>query len=138
MSVAITNENDQVVVRTTRVLPQPKNKDLGQRFATFLGRRRRHKKKWPEPSDAFLIFNLHFAVNSSTRGIFHAEATLEIPTENGADYFSIVRSATNRHDALILVIQAIENSMWFATFKKKRIYLRVTGCEMENLYRGYL
>lgn len=138
MSTVVTTENDQLVVRTTRVLPQPKNKDLGQKFAAFLGRRRRHKRKWPEPSDAFLIFNLHFTVNSPERGIYHAEANLEIPVENGSNYYGIVRSASNRHDALILVIQAIENSTWFATFKKKRIYLRITGCEMENLYRGYL
>lgn len=138
MEVKTTTENNEVVVRMSRVIPQPKGKDLGQQFAHRLSRVRRHKRKWEAPTDAKLVLDMHWAVHSFQRGVHTADMTIEIPRKGGQDYYTVSRSAKTRHAALRLVIEAVENSEWFHTFKAQGVYFKVTGCEMEEVYRGYL
>jgi len=134
----VTTVKSELVVVTRRVLANPTKKDRQEALIERLGRSRQHRRQWVEPEDASLILNLHFAVHSYKRNQHHASATLEIPCKGGTDSYSIARSAGTRQSALILVIQEIENSMWFHEFKKQGVYFRITGCEMEKLYRGYL
>ena len=115
-----------------------KEKDLGEEFEKRLKRRRQHRKNWQEPEDAYLILNLHFNVYSYERSRFHAEATLEIPTKQGFDYTSITATAKTRAGALRLVIEQMENSLWFKVMRDRQVRFRVTGAGMEELYRGYL
>ena len=131
-------ENGQVVTREIRVLAEPKRDDLGQAFAKRLRRIRQHRRQWPEPTDANLILNMHFRCHDAGRNSHYAEMTLEIPVENGFDYYTVMRGAKTKHDALIAVIQKIETSEWFVYVRAKQVRFRVTGCEMEKLYRGYL
>lgn len=138
MEVKTTNEGNEVVVRMSRAIAQPKGKDLGERFAHRLSRVRRHKRKWPEPTDAALILDMHWAVHSVQRGHYMAEMTIEIPRKHGMDYYTVSRAAKTRHGALRLVIEDMENAEWFHMFKAQGVYFKVTGCEMEEIYRGYL
>lgn len=138
MEVKTSNEGNEVVVRMSRVIAQPKGKDLGQQFARRLSRVRKHKRKWSAPADATLILDMHWAVHSMQRGNHTAEMTIEIPRKHGLDYYTVSRSGKTRHAALRLVIEAMENSEWFHMFKAQGVYFKVTGCEMEEVYRGYL
>ncbi len=127
-----------IVIRTTRVLAEPTGKSRTEKLAGKLGKVRKHKRAWVEPSDATMILPMHFNVVSPKHGIHYAEMSLEIPMAGGFDYYTVVRGGKTRHDALLLVIKEIENSEWFHIFKKQGVYFYVTGGEMENLYRGYL
>lgn len=138
MNCTVETDGETLVVRTTRVLKQPRNMDTGQAFAYRLSRSRKHKRKWHQPEGATLILSLHFTVTSPAANVYYAEASLEIPTKAGLQYCPIVASAKNRYDALIALIGKIENSNWFPVFKEEGVCFRVTGCEMEDLYRGYL
>lgn len=129
---------DKIYRVRSRVLKQPRGADKGQQIKYALKRKRRQKKKWPEPEDAYLILNLHFTVFSFSRQSFHAEATLEIPTKDGFEYFSTTGGANTEAGALRNVISAMETSTWFAHMKKRKVYFRITGAGMEDLYRGYL
>lgn len=130
--------NGEQVVRKTRMLANPTAPDLGERFRRRLARMRSHRRRWPEP-ECEIIFNLHSRVYTAPhRGLHYAELQLEIPEEHGFDYFIIVRGASTRKDALILVIRALEAQEWFHSFRAHGARFRVTGSELENLYKGYL
>jgi hypothetical protein len=116
----------------------PTARDLSEAFTRFLSRKRKQRRSWPVPEDAKLILNLHFVTTSPHRGVHHAEAQLEIPTSIGSDFYSVTASAKNRYDALILVLERIEQSNWFAVFKAEKTYFKITGCEFEDLYHGYI
>ncbi len=122
----------------SRVIAQPKNPDKADQLRYALRRARRHRKKWVEPDDAYLILSLHFSVKSYSQHSYHAEASLEIPVENGFQYASIAKGSKTRAGALRAVITEIENSKWFHHMKKRKVYFKVTGAGMEELYRGYL
>lgn len=125
-------------IRVSRVLAEPTRKDKAERMAHNLGRVRKHKRKWKEPIDASCILPMHFGTYNPSQGLHYAEMSLGIPAENGMDYYTLVRSGKNKHDALIAVIREIENSTWFHTFRAEGVRFYVTGDEMETLYRGYL
>lgn len=84
------------------------------------------------------MLDLHFCVHSFNRKSFHADATLEIPIDEGYTYFSITAGGSTQAQALLQVIQKIETSSWFHYMKSRHVYFRVTGSEMEQLYHGYL
>lgn len=130
--------NDKTYRVKERVLKLPRAADKGQQIKYALRRRRKQKKKWEEPDDAYLILNLHFTVLSFSRQSFNAEACLEIPVKEGFQYYTVSAGAHTRAGALRRVIQDMENSFWFRHMKEKKIYFRVTGEGMEELYRGYL
>lgn len=129
--------NDKTYTRR-RVLPMPRAADKAQQLKYALKRLHQHRKKWVEPDDASLILNLHFSVKSFRRGVFHAEASLEIPVDEGFQYYSISKTTKTKAGALRGVIEEIQNSKWFHHMKAKKVYFKVTGIEMEELYRGYL
>ena len=132
-------ENGQIITRDSRVLAEPTGDDLGMAFAKRLRRIRQHRRQWPEPTDAHLILNMHFRTHNAGRNHSHyAEMTLEVPVKGGFDYYTVMRGAKTKHDALIAVIQEIEASSWYTYFRAKQVRFRVTGCDMEKLYRGYL
>ena len=131
-------ENGEISVRETRVLREPRGDDLGTAFVKRLRRIRKHRSAWPEPDDAILILDMHFRTHTGLKGSHYAEMTLEVPVNNGFDYYTVMRGAKTRYDALITVIQEIEASKWFIYLKNRQVRFRVTGCEMERLYRGYL
>lgn len=122
----------------SRTLPMPRKKDLGEKFARKLTRRRKHKHKWPEPTDAEVILNLHFNVYTFGPNSYHADATLEVPTKIGFEYYSITGSGKTRAGALRKVIEDIEGSFWFHYMRDRHVRFRVTGAGMEDLYKGYL
>ncbi len=134
----VTNVKSELVITTRRVLANPTKKDRGETMIERLARKRKHRREWPVPEDATLILSLHFDVQSYKRSQHHASATLEIPCKGGTDSFCIGRGAATRHGALLKVIQEIENSLWFHEFRRQGVRFRITGCEMEALYRGYL
>jgi len=121
-----------------RVLAQPRGLDKAGQLRYAMKRARKHRKKWEVPEDAYLILNLHFSVKSFSQHSYHADATLEIPVEDGYQYFSIAKGDKTRAGALRAVIVEIQNSKWFHFMKAKGVYFKVTGVEMEELYRGYL
>lgn len=127
---------DHIISRTVRGLPA--GEDKGGQLRIRLRERRKHKRKWPEPSDAGLILNLHFAVHSFRRQSYHADATLEVPVAAGFEYASISAGAKTRADALLLVIREIESSFWFSYMRENGVRFRVTGAGVEELYHGYL
>lgn len=126
------------VFKRSKVIKQPRAADKGQQIRYALRRARKHKKKWPEPDDAFLILNLHFSVKTFSRMSFHADATLEIPTKDGFAYFSVSKGDKTEAGALRSVIAEVENSTWFKYMKSRKVYFQITGSGMETLYRGYL
>lgn len=132
----------KTVIKTgSRVLPLPKAPDLGERFAKKLVKVRKHRKraKWTEPTDAELILHLHFRVQSLTPHVYHADATLEIPTGKADfNYYSIYASDKTRAGALRSVIEQMESSKWFHHFRSRGVRFQITGAGMEELYRGYL
>lgn len=121
-----------------RVLRLPRSADKAQQMKYALKRARRHRHKWPEPEDADLVLNLHFSVKSFSKQSFHADATLEIPVKEGFQYFSISGGSNTEAGALRSVIAEIQNSKWFHHMKSRKVYFKVTGAGMEELYRGYL
>lgn len=124
-------------IRTVKKMP--KAPDLGERFAKKLGKARKQRGKWPEPADAELILHLHFRVQQLTPHVYHADATLEIPTGKAdLSYYSVYASDKTRYGALRDVIEQIEGSKWFHHFRARGVRFRVTGAGMEKLYRGYL
>jgi len=123
---------------STRVKRMPTGADKGKQLEYKLKGARRQKKKWPQPDDAKLILNLHFSVKSFKQHTFHADATLEIPVKEGFQYFSVTNTNKTKAGALRHVIEEIQNSFWFQHMKKRGVYFRVTGIEMEDIYRGYL
>lgn len=129
-----------MVIRTTRVLAEPKGKSRTEKLADKLRKTRLHKRKdWVHPGpNASMILPMHFQTRSPKVGLHYAEMTLEIPVANGFDYFTIVRGGKTHYDALLSVIREIENSEWFHVFKAQGVFFYVTGEEMETLYRGYL
>lgn len=126
------------VVTVKKVLAMPTRRDRGELAKKQLARVRRHHKKWEQPSDAALILNFHFSVKTFGRGSYHADATLEIPVPEGFQYFSVAKGCKTAESALLSVIKEIENSHWFHYMKSQRVYFRITGTIMEELYRGYL
>lgn len=122
----------------TRVLKLPTAADRMQRLKSALKRVRSQKKEWPEPEDAELILNLHFVVTSFSLQSFHAEACLEIPVKEGFQYFTIDGGSNTQAGAIRQVIEKIENAPWFHHMKKQKVYFKVTGAGMEEIYRGYL
>ena len=137
-AVTSNDENGEVVVLVSRVLPEPKGKDLAERFRSRLLRRRQHKSRWAPPADAKLILDMHWhTYGSIQRGLHYAEMSVEIPVEGGTDTFTVTRSAKTRDAALLEVIKVMETSTWFHVFKERGVYFKVTGA-LEYLYRGYL
>ena len=126
------------VYTSTRVKPMPSGPDKGKQLEYALKGARRQKKKWPKPEDAKLILNLHFSVKSYKQHTFHADATLEIPVTEGFQYFSVAHTNKTKAGALRQVIEEIQNSFWFHHMKSRGVYFRVTGIDMEEIYRGYL
>ena len=121
------------------VIKMPKAPDLGERFAKRLTKVRKQRGKWPVPDDAELILHLHFRVQQLSPHVYHADATLEIPTGKAdLTYYSIYASDKTRYGALRSVIGQIEGSKWFHVFRSKGVRFRITGAGMEKLYRGYL
>lgn len=137
-AVVTQNEKGEQVVTTSRVIPFPKNMDHGERFKKKLAAVREHKRKWVKPEGAALILNMHFSVHSFRRGVHHADMTLEIPVKGGVEFATVTAPGKTRESALISLIGKIENSEWFHAMKGQGVYFKVTGCEMERLYRGYL
>lgn len=90
------------------------------------------------PSDAQLIFPLHFRVHNCCHGNFHAEATLEVQTVRGYKYFTVCATGRTYRAAMRKLISLIETSHWFRYFKLRKIYFKVTGEGMHKLYKGYL
>lgn len=127
--------SDKITSRKVMLMP---TRDKGERLARKLGKVRDHKYKWPAPIGAELVLSLHFNVHSFRSGLYHAEATLEIPTDNGWVYASVTADAKTHYDALIALIEKIQGSMWFHYMKSRGVYFKITGDMMEKLYRGYL
>lgn len=120
-------------------IAMPKAPDLGDKFRKKLGKVRKQRHKWPEPADAELILHMHFRVQELTPHVFHADATLEIPTGKADfSYYSVYASDRTRAGALRAVIGQIEESKWFHHFRSRHVRFLVTGAGMEKLYRGYL
>ena len=126
--------SDSITSRKVKALP---SRDKGESLGRKLGKIRDHKRKWSVPADAELVLALHFSVYSFQAGLYHADATLEIPVEDGFIYTSVTSEAKNRYDALICLIERIQDSNWFHHMKKRGVYFKITG-ELERLYRGYL
>ena len=137
MTAKVETVNGAMVIRKTNVLANPKNKDKGERLLHVLSRKREHKRKWPEP-DCALILNMHFTTQCPERGLHYAQLDVEIPTKNGMDYCTMIRGASNEYDALICLIEALEETHWFHIFRERGVRFKVTGRHMEDLYRGYL
>lgn len=139
----MTARNSNDVVNATRIvssrtLAMPTRKDLGERFAANLSKRRKHTRRWYKPEDAALILNMHFSTHSPRIGQHYAEMSIEFPVEGGFDYFVVVRSGKTREQALRNVVEVYQNSEWFHFFKAEGVYFHVTGAGMEQVYRGYL
>ncbi|USV41114.1 hypothetical protein [Xanthomonas phage BUDD] len=122
----------------SRVLAEPRGADKAKQLEYALKRRRRQKKSWPQPDDAMLILPLHFNVYSFSRQSFHAEACMEIPTKKGFEYFTVSGGGRTQFAALRQVIEKIEASDWFHQMKEQKVYFKITGGGMEEIYRGYL
>lgn len=122
----------------SRVLPMPKGADKAKQLEYSLKRRRRQKKAWEAPEDAFLILPMHFTVYSFSRQSFHAEACMEIPVKGGFEYFTISGGGRTQFAALRQVIERIEAADWFHHLKAQKVYFKITGGGMEDIYRGYL
>lgn len=90
------------------------------------------------PSDAKFVFPLRFAVHDCCKGVYHAEATLEILTNQGFEYFTVCYSGKTYRAALRGLISKIETSLWFEYFKSQGVYFKTTGEGTHRLYRGYL
>ena len=90
------------------------------------------------PADAKLILPLKFKVHDCCKGVYHAEATLEIETWRGFEYYTVCYSAKTYRAALRGLISKIETSQWFQYFKSQGVYFKTTGENTYNLYRGYL
>ena len=138
--VVVAEELDprQKTYTSTRVKSMPSAPGKDKQLAYALRRARKQRRKWPEPDDAKLILNLHFSVKSWKQHTFHADATLEIPVEGGFSYFSVTNTNKTKAGALRHVIEEIQNSFWFQHMKKRGVYFRVSGIDMEEIYRGYL
>lgn len=90
------------------------------------------------PEDAKLILPLRFKVHDCCKGVYHAEATLEIATCKGFEYYTVCFSAKTYRAALRGLISKIETSHWFEYFKSQGVYFHTTGENTYKLYRGYL
>ena len=135
-----TDDPREKVYKTTRGLPMPKNKQKSDLISDYLKRIRKHHKKWPEPKDAEAIFDMHFAVRSHSRRVFHAEMTLEVPQpdrEGVTVYYTIAATGSTEAYALRKVLELMESQMWYRYFRNKGVRFRVTGV-FEKLYKGYL
>lgn len=123
----------------TKGLPLPKEPDLAEKFSRRLSGRRKPKRKYATPpADAELVLQMHFSVLSFGPQSFHADMTLEIPVKDGFQYFSISASDKTWSGALRTVIAEMQHSAWFHHFKSRHVYFSVTGCGMDDLYRGFL
>lgn len=132
------NTSSQPSSKHVRALPMPSGPDKIERKAKRLAQMRKHHRKWPEPFDAKLVLNLHFSAHSFGRGSHSADATLEIPTAEGFQYYTVSRGGKTKYAAMTSLIQEIESSNWFQYMKTQAVYFQITGDLMESLYRGYL
>lgn len=115
-----------------------KHKEKSEVIADWIKRRRKHHKKWPEPLHAEVIFDLHFAVHSHARGVFHAEVTIELPvSDTKSEFYTISATSKTQAGALRSVIQQLESAKWYHYFRFRGARFRVTGV-MEGVYRGWL
>lgn len=112
-------------------------KEKSEIIADWLKRRRRHKKKWPEP-ECDVIFDLHFEVHSFGMNQWHAAITIELPvSDKKSEFYSISSTQKTKAGALRAVIQQLESEKWYHHFRVRGARFRVTGV-MEKVYRGWL
>lgn len=134
--MASNDEGYPVVVRK-RVLALPKKKQKSDLIHEYVRKRRKQRKKWPVP-DAEAIFDMHFAVYSHAKHVFHAEMTIEFPeSDTSSTFYTIAVTSKTRAGALRAVIEKLEREEWYLYFRKRGVRFRVTGV-LEELYRGYL
>ncbi len=90
------------------------------------------------PSDAKLVFPLVFRVHNCCQNNYHAEATLEIETRKGFEYYTVCYSGKTYRATFRGLISKIETSHWFEYMKSQGVYFKVSGERTCTLYRGYL
>lgn len=140
-AASTTNKKDddprEKVYKSSRTLPMPTRKQKSDLISDALARKRKHRKRWKAP-EAEAFMDMHFAVHSHSRKVFHAEMTLEIPQDETMTLFYTI-SATMPTEALALrrVIETMESQKWFTYFRQRGVRFRVTGA-LEELYHGYL
>lgn len=112
-------------------------KEKSELIADWLKRRRKHKKKWPEP-ECEAVFDLHFEVYCYAQHQWHAAVTIELPvSDRRSQFYTISSTQKTKAGALRAVINQLESEKWYHYFRFKGVRFRVTGV-MEKVYRGWL
>jgi len=123
---------------STLLDPKPVAQPTEMQRSVFYEKRRGRKPNWHPPTDAALILDLHFQVLTYWKHAYHAEAHITLPIGPfGEEQHVEFASCKTRKSALLKLIQGIEASHWFQVFRAQKVYFRVTGEGMDEIWKGY-